>query len=152
MPSSSRPTFFHMQFEMSSASLVINRLWLGLCGYLMCLQMCEEKLQLVQFWMLNFIENPSKPQQLSDLRKQIKPLLQRRTGRRMLQGRLGKDIRSMCEPALLYLSTLHPCRLIQVLAKRDLRGKKGCLRQHLYLEYVPTVIPRFQHECTPTYG
>lgn len=64
-----------MQFEMSSASLVINRLWLGLYGYLMCLQMCEEKLQLVQFWMLNFIENPSKPQQLSDLRKHIKPLL-----------------------------------------------------------------------------
>jgi len=64
-----------MQFEMSSASLVINRLWLGLYGYLMCLQMCEEKLQLVQFWMLNIIENPPKSQQLFNLRKHIKSLL-----------------------------------------------------------------------------
>lgn len=75
MPSSSRPTFFHKQFEMSSASLVINRLWLGLYNYLICLQMCGEKLQLVQFWMLNFIENHLKPQQLSNLRKHTKPLL-----------------------------------------------------------------------------
>lgn len=108
----------------------------------------RKKLQLAQFWILNFILQSSKTP--PNLRKRTLLLLWHTLGRRMSRGRLGGVVRSTCKPALLYRSTLHPCRLIQVLAKKGLRGKKGCLRQHLYLEYVPTVIPRFQHECALT--
>lgn len=55
MPSSSQPKFFHMQFQMCSATHVINILWPGLHHHLIHLQMGREKLQLAQFWILNFI-------------------------------------------------------------------------------------------------
>lgn len=55
VPSSSGPKFFHVQFQICSATHVINILCFGLCHHLIYLQMGSEKLQLTQFWNLNFI-------------------------------------------------------------------------------------------------
>lgn len=54
-PSSSGPEFFHVQFQMCSATHVINILCLGSHHHLMHLQMGGEKLQLAQFCILSFI-------------------------------------------------------------------------------------------------
>lgn len=63
MLSSSGPKFFHVQFQMCSATHVINILCLGSHHHLMHLQMGGEKLQIAQFlhFELHFtiLQNPS---------------------------------------------------------------------------------------------
>lgn len=86
MPPSSGPKFFHVQFQMCSTTHVINILCLGLCQHLMHLQMGREKLQLAQFWILNFVLQSFKSPVTSQPEKTYLATLVAKTGERSVAG------------------------------------------------------------------
>lgn len=86
MLSSSGPKFFHVQFQMCSATHVVNILCLGLHHHLVHLQMAREKLQLAQFWILNFILQSSKTPVTSQPEKTYLPTLVAKTREKSVAG------------------------------------------------------------------